>query len=165
MIKVIFVGVIDNCSMCPYVGFPFIPFFFFRKLYMFQISHLVSEKGALHNRQMWPKAQRAAKLTNYTDVELFCLLPVVLSSLLPVRYYSAPIIYLVLNCPPIVPIFPRSCYYSVYFLYLNCLPFSLCVFECFLLCSSCFTLCVSSLWSLAVFWIPKCSACRPGGEW
>lgn len=58
-----------KCSMCLWAillsccaGYPFIPLFAENDL-CFKLDILVSEEGALHNRQIWPEAPRAAKLS------------------------------------------------------------------------------------------------------
>ena len=65
--EVLFVGVNAACTSEPfYCHSVMLPFYyspFLENDLCFKLSVLVSKEGALHNRQIWPEAPRAAKLS------------------------------------------------------------------------------------------------------
>lgn len=172
-------------SSCHVVGgYPFIPLFAENDL-CFKLDILVSEEGALHNRQIWPEALRAAKLsvlspqiTLMWNNFIFCLwcfplislccthpFPSFIFSWTDLQLYCIYLLYLII-CSVVLLL---HCCQSTLSYSRNAFCFTLdavwfefsCVHLPYL---GCFTLCVSSLCSLAVFWIPKCSACSLEGE-
>lgn len=152
-------------SYCHFlIVFAFITIYSENDLY-FKLTVLVSE-GVLHNRQFWPEAPRAAKLwvlspqiTLMWNNLVFCL-----------WCFSAPCAVCLLpyhlSYPELTPNCIGFCQAHYVILYVSfvlmLLPSGLCSAGCTYLASLWLFSC---LCSLAVFWIPKCSAFRLEGEW
>lgn len=138
--------------------------YLFIRFLCFKMTARASEGGALHNRRICPPARRPAKLsvlspqiTLMWNNSAFCLWCFSSSCLLLIPYrlcYPE----LTPNCTDFFPS-PLSfmlCFFFflvVLFLWLHFSPVLL--LYCLPLVSC----------SPAVFWIPKCSDCRPEGEW
>lgn len=75
VIKVIFVGVIDNCSMCPYVGFPFIPFFFLENYtcFKFHIWSVKREHYTIGKCGLKRRERQNSQTTLMWNYFVFCL--------------------------------------------------------------------------------------------
>lgn len=140
-------------------GYLFISLFLENDL-CFKLNSSVSEEGALHNSQIWPEAARAAKVSDLSpqitlmwNNLVFCL-------------WCFPLFSLCCAHPldhPSSPAMTSSCIY----LFTCIVLIQLCFVFSFVHspCISRFTTCISCLYSPAVFWIPKCSACSLEGEW
>lgn len=151
----------SSCGVYPFI------LLFSKNDLCFKVNILVSEEGALHNRQIWPEALRVAILSvlspqitlmwNNLAFCLWCFPPFSLCCTLHLLSFI-----LSWNDLKIYCICLTVLCYTVYFFCFKSAA------RCLVLCTRGFLsyiVCFYSLCSHAVFWIPNCSACSLEGEW